>query len=140
MRRIEHVWLIFALAISSCARTAAPTQPTIAVGANLPFAIPAPIVRSDAPPRIVRVWISQDTVSAGDVLRGHVTTTTNVANLYLHLGPRSVTMRRTAYGQFDGSFRVPWLPYFLHRPYTVTVIAITSAGATANSDVTLAYR
>ena len=136
MRRLSMV-VIFLVA---CTHAASPVAPRVAVGDELPTAVEAPIVRADAQPRIVRIWVSQDAVSTGDLLSGHVTTTTNVAAVYLRLGPRSVPMRRASFGQFAGSFRVPWVPPFLHRSYTVSLVAVSGSGRKAQAEVTIHYR
>lgn len=140
MRRLASALAAFAFLFVSCARKAPPPQAPVAVGWNVAQSTTAPVTGPNAAPRIVRVWISQDTVSDGDVLRGHVTTSTNVASLEVRLGPRSATMTRTTFGQFDGSYRVPWVPSFLHRSYTVLLIARNAAGRASEAEVALAYR
>ena len=124
----------------SCARHGPSQQAPIAVGSSVARAVPAPLGRPNDPPKIVRVWISQDSVAAGDVLRGHVTTTTNVASLEVRLGPRSATLKRTTFGQFEGAFHVPRVPAFLRRSYDVDLIARNAAGRSAQTQITIAFR
>ena len=125
--------------LASCARHAVSAVP-LAVGMQLPRSISAPFGAPNAPPRIVRIWISQNNVTGGDVLRGHVTTTTNVASLEVRLGPKSAPLKRTTFGQFEGTFHVPTVPSFLHRSYSVDLIARNAAGTTAQAAVTIDYR
>ncbi|MBV9148410.1 MAG: hypothetical protein JO024_00990 [Candidatus Eremiobacteraeota bacterium] len=112
----------------------------LAIGAHSAREIAAPFGAPKAPPRIVRIWISQNSVTGGDVLRGHVTTTTNVAALEVRLGPKSAPLKRTTFGQFEGAFVVPKMPSFLHRTYSVDVIAKNAVGTTAHAAVTINYR
>jgi len=141
MRRLALAVPVIACLFAACAHRAAPPPAApLAVGFDFPAATAAPVTRPKAPPRIVRVWLSQDTVSVGDVLRGHVTTSTNVASLEVRLGPSSTTLRRTDFGQFDASYRVPWVPAFLRRSYAILLIARNAAGREAQAEVSIAYR
>jgi hypothetical protein len=140
MRRLAIALPAFVWLFAACAHRAAPPAAPLAVGFEVPAAIAAPVTRPNASPRIVRVWLSQDTVSIGDVLYGHVTTSTNVASLEVRLGPSSATLRRTGYGQFDGRYRVPWVPAFLRRSYPILLIARNAAGHQTEAEVSVAYR
>ena len=132
--------IVALLAVASCAKQTTSQQVPLAIGPSVPSQVAAPVSKPKAAPRIVRVWVSQDSVSAGDLLRGHVTTTTNVASLEVRLGPKSAPLRRTTYGQFEGAFHVPKVPPFLRRSYTVDVIARNAAGVTAQTQITIDYR
>ena len=128
------------VALAACGRGAAPQQAPVVVGTHAARLVAAPLAQPNAPPRIVRVWLSEDSVGAGDVLRGHVTTTTNVASLEVRLGPKSAPLKRTTFGQFEGTYRIPKVPSFLRRSYNVDVIARNAAGTQAQTQVTISYR
>ncbi|PZR59599.1 MAG: hypothetical protein DLM50_00370 [Candidatus Meridianibacter frigidus] len=137
--RLRPALLAAILLCVACARTQ-PNEMSVAVGPGVAASVPAPVASPEATPQIVRIWLSQDSVTQGDFLRGHVTTSTNVASLEVRLGPRTANMRRTTFGQFEGSYRIPWVPAFLHRSYTVQVIARNAAGEATEVRVPVTYR
>lgn len=131
--------MAFSLLFTSCVGNG-PNEVPIAIGSAFKADTLAPKEEPDGTPHIVRVWLSEDTVAQGDVLRGHVTTTTNVASLEVRLGPRSANLKRQTFGQFGGRYRIPWLPLFLHRSYSIQIIARNAAGKATEVRVPIKYR
>jgi hypothetical protein len=76
-----------------------------------------------APPRILAVALSASRVRGGDVVVGHVRTTSNVASVEVRVEGFSTVMLRRNIGDFILNYAVPMLPPWLHRTYPVQVIA-----------------
>lgn len=139
MRPRITLCLAFLLACAGCSNEAS-SPVVVAEGPDEPKAAAAPLAEELAIPRITRVWLSEGTISQGDILRGHVTTTTNVATLEVRLGPRSGYMKRVAFGQFEGTYRIPWIPSFLKRSYPIILIARNDAGDSSRAVVEVTVR
>ncbi|MBV9277705.1 MAG: hypothetical protein JOZ97_05660 [Candidatus Eremiobacteraeota bacterium] len=83
----------------------------------------------DAPPRIVRIWLSTLVIAPGSTLDGAIATTTNVASVEVRTAAFSINSLHVAPGQFRFHTRVLELPPLarLHT-YTLDVIARNTAG------------
>jgi hypothetical protein len=134
-----------ALAIALCvglglAGCSAPTakafdSPVVAVGMP-PAAMPAPPVAAPAEvPRIVGVWLSKTEFAPGDRVAGRVVTTTNVASLEIRVEGYGRVVPRTGFGRFEGTVAVPKLPSFLHRAFTLQILARNADGVAAKATV-----
>lgn len=89
----------------------------------------APVFNApDDPPRILHAWISETAMHQGDVVRGRVETTSNVASVEIRVESLGRSLPRPRYGLFVGEFRVPAVPAFLHRRYTLQILARNAAG------------
>jgi hypothetical protein len=111
------------------AATAAPTQtpsPTPVPTATSPDAIPE--LPSDAAPQIVAMHIDRTTVRGGDTVSGSVITSSNVASVEARIGYYSIPVPKVGEGRFALNYIVPHLPFFMHRTYTMSVIARNAAG------------
>lgn len=96
----------------------------------------APRLAAEEPPKIIAVAISNQTVSAGDVVNGHVETTSNVASVEASVAGYVAPLEKTGVGRFTLAYRVPHLPFFLrHRTYSITVTAHNVRGETAQTSV-----
>jgi len=100
-----------------------------------PIAEPA-----DAPPRILSMSISTPVARGGQVVSGTVQTTSNVASVEARIGGYSSTMQKVGVGKFVMSYKVPRLPFFLHRTYNIEVIARNSKGEAVRSSVPITIR
>ncbi len=134
---LRFIFFGVALTSASCTRGHPPTDVRVLVSPVAPSFGIAPTARPDDAPRIVRVWFSSDAVAEGDLIRGHVTTSSNVATVEVRLGPRSAYLTRTSFGQFRGSYRVPAFPSFLKRSYPVSLIARNANGVMAQVQVNI---
>jgi hypothetical protein len=94
----------------------------------------------NAPPKILKVSLSQTTVHGGDVVSGYVRTSTNVASVELRIAGFSISMPKTAIGRFELSYTVPSLPFFLHRTYPMNIIARNTRGDEATTNVPITVR
>ena len=105
---------------------------------------PAPrkVVRlpPDAAPRILGVTVSETTVQPGDRVSGRVLTTSNVASVEARVAGYSANFQKVGVGKFHLDYRVPHLPFFLHRTYTIEVIARNGRGDAATSSVPIVIR
>ncbi len=84
---------------------------------------PVVLAAPHAPPRIIAVALSASRVHSGDIVFGHVRTTSNVASVEVRVEGFSTVMLRRSIGDFILNYAVPMLPPWLHRTYPVQVIA-----------------
>lgn len=97
-------------------------------------------VNYDPPPQIVSMSMSRSSARRGDVVRGTVIATDNTASVEVRVGGYGMTMQKTGPTTFVCSYRVPWLPFFLHRTWTVRVIARNTAGVATERDTAITIR
>lgn len=86
---------------------------------------------ASAPPDralITSVWMSQDQVRPGDVVRGVVHTTKNTASIEVRVGGYGMSLTKVDMTTFVGGFRIPHVPFFFKHRWTVRVIARTING------------
>ena len=136
--------------VATAAPTATPYSPHKGVIANEPLvaATLAPhIARVDrimeppnAPPRILSMSISSPVAHGGDVVSGTVETSSNVASVEARIAGYSSTMEKVGVGKFVMSYRVPKLPFFLHRTYNIEVIARNTNGDAVRSSIPITIR
>jgi hypothetical protein len=110
---------------------------TLAPSAATPGVIREP---TNAPPRILSLTLSTPVAHGGDVVSGFVETSSNVASVEARIGGYSSSMRKIGVGKFVLSYRVPRLPFFLHRTYTIKVIARNTRGDAVSSAVPIEIR
>jgi len=84
--------------------------------------------------------MSAPVVYGGDVVSGTVETSSNVASVEARIGGYGTQMRKVGVGRFALSYRVPKLPFFLHRTYTLEIIARNTRGDAATSSVPITVR
>lgn len=124
-------------------RMAAPAMPTatprITVGTAPPSARPV-VAPPDATPRIIAIAISTPVAVGGQVVTGTVTTSTNVASVEARIAGYSSALTKTGAGRFMLSYQVPKLPFFLHRTYSIEVIARTARGDSVSSSLPITVR
>jgi hypothetical protein len=94
----------------------------------------------DAPPRIVAMSLSTPVAHGGDVVTGTVETSSNVASVEARIGGYALNMQKTGVGRFVMSYRVPNLPFFLHRTYSIEVIARNTRGDAVRSSLPITIR
>jgi hypothetical protein len=92
------------------------------------------------PPQILSMWMSQHEARRGDVVQGRVRATSNTASVEVRVGGYSTVMKKIDAQTFVCSYRVPWLPFFLHRSWTVRVIARNVDGVAREQDTEIAIR
>jgi hypothetical protein len=101
-----------------------------------------PVVRepANAPPRILAMSISTPVAHGGDIVSGTVETSSNVASVEARIGGYGTAMQKVGVGRFHLAYRVPRLPFFLHRTYTIEVIARNTHGDAVTSSVPITVR
>lgn len=106
-----------------------------------PGAMP-PVVRQppDAPPQIIAFRLSSPVVQGGDVVSGMVETSSNVASVEARIGGYGASMEKVGVGRFALSYRVPNLPFFLHRTFMVQIIARNTRGQAVSTAIPLTIR
>ena len=116
---------------------------TLAPGTPTPVPTPTsdvPMLAPNAAPQIIAVSMNRSVASAGQILRGAVTTSSNVASVEMRVVTYSVPMTKTAVGHFIVAYAVPKLPFFLRKTYTLQIIARNTAGLETSRDVPLTIR
>lgn len=86
------------------------------------------MVAPNAPPQIVAVNVSSQTVHGGDTISGTVVTSSNVASVEAKIATFSIGVPKVATGRFALNYVVPNVPFFFHGTYPMTVIARNTAG------------
>ncbi len=101
-----------------------------------------PVLRrpSQAPPQILAMSLDREVVRSGDVVLGRVETSSNVASVEARIGGYAAAMKKTGVGQFRLSYRVPYVPFFLRRTYSIEVIARNSRGDAVSSSLPITLR
>ncbi|HEY0798797.1 MAG TPA: hypothetical protein VGD50_06575 [Candidatus Baltobacteraceae bacterium] len=123
------------------------TPPQSVAGATTMASAPAqlqqqtPVVMANPhdPPQILDVSISTQDIHPGDVIVGHVRTSSNVASVEARVEGYSSSLPKVGIGEFQIAYRVPSIPWYLQRTYSLSVIArnIDGAQATRTFPVTL---
>jgi hypothetical protein len=119
-------------------QTAVPVvQATLAphVVAVAPLSEPA-----EAPPQILSMSLSTPVARGGDVVSGTVETSSNVASVEARIAGYSSPMQKVGVGKFALSYRVPKLPFFLHKTYMIQVIARNTRGQAVSTAVPITIR
>jgi hypothetical protein len=124
------------------AASASPTSVPVPVVTLAPHAaLPGVIKESPgAPPRILAMSLSTPVAHGGDVVSGFVETSSNVASVEARIAGYSSVMRKIGVGKFVLSYKVPNLPFFLHRTYTIQVIARNTRGESVTSSLPITIR
>lgn len=110
------------------------TLATLRPGAIAPRNI-VPAEPANAPPRILTMSLSSGVARGGQVITGVVRTSSNVASVEARIAGYSSSMRKTGVGVFELSQRVPKLPFFLHRTYSIEVIARNTRGEAVSASI-----
>jgi hypothetical protein len=108
--------------------------PSVAIGAR-PALVAAPLAAPSEQPRIVSVWLSKTEFLPGERVAARIITTTNVASLEIRVEGYGRVLPRTDFGRFEGALTVPQLPAFLHRAFTLQILARNAGGVAAKTTV-----
>lgn len=93
-----------------------------------------------AQPAILGITLRSYEVHAGDVVHAAVTTSSNVASVEARVASYGFALSRVGVGRFAFVYRVPSLPFFLHRSWPVEVIARNATGVATVRSFMIAYR
>jgi hypothetical protein len=107
---------------------AASTPPPTASPTPTPTPVKVVRLAPDAPPQIVAVHLSKQSVHAGETVSGTVETTSNVASVEARIATFSIPVPKVGVGRFALSYVVPNVPFFFHGTYPMTLIARNTAG------------
>ncbi|HEX5275390.1 MAG TPA: hypothetical protein VFW34_08940 [Candidatus Rubrimentiphilum sp.] len=91
-------------------------------------------------PRILGLSLSPSVVTGGQVVTGTVQTTPDVESVKASIAGYASTLQKVSSGYFALSYRVPDLPAFLHRTYTIVVTAQNARGASVSSSLPITVR
>lgn len=94
----------------------------------------------EAPPRILRIELSDASPRSNELLLGRVLTTTNVAVVYIRVsGYQSELVHQDA-GVFSFVFNVPDIPFFMKHAIAVSLVAATTDGRSMTVPVPVRLR
>lgn len=102
-------------------------------GATVPPIVPRE--NPAAPPQIIAMSLSSPVARGGEVVSGTVETSSNVASVVASIAGYSSALAKVGVGRFELSQRVPKLPFFLHRTYTIQVTARNARGDSVSSSL-----
>ncbi|HTU69749.1 MAG TPA: hypothetical protein VMF11_05460 [Candidatus Baltobacteraceae bacterium] len=125
-------------ALPTIVPTAVPTQTPAATAA--PTVDLVPQLPPDAAPQIVALHIDRTTLRGGETVTGSIITSSNVASVEARIGYYSIAVPKVGEGRFALRYVVPNLPFFLHRSYTMAVIARNVAGTAVVRTVPIRIR
>ena len=130
-QKLFLVALLCAPGVAACSPPpSAPTVSHLTISKTPPSRWPAaPVAKPDDPPRIVRVWLSGNTLVPGGAIDGKIATSTNVASLEIRTVVFSVNAVRSDFGQFHFHLHVLDIPGMTRgRTYEMQIIARNTAG------------
>jgi hypothetical protein len=94
----------------------------------------------DAPPQILAMSISTPVAHGGELVSGTVETSSNVASVEARIAGYSSPMQKVGAGRFALAYRVPKLPFFLHKTYMIQVIARNTRGQAVSTAIPITIR
>jgi hypothetical protein len=112
--------------ISNGIPTSVPTPTPAAVPSVV--LVPRPVTTADPLPQIKDVMLSEHIVHSGDVVLERVTASPNTASIESRIGGYSLSLPKIGVGLFEVSYKVPFIPFFMHGKYQMVVIARNTAG------------
>lgn len=101
---------------------------------------PPPVMAPNAAPRIITMSISSGIVHSGEIVSGHIETSTNVASVEARIGGYASALRKVGAGRFYLQYRVPYVPFFLRKTYTVRIIARNTRGEATSAAFPITVR
>jgi hypothetical protein len=116
----------------------ASTAPAARETLTPPSATAAP--RNDAAPKIVSASLSTPVASGGQIVTGTVATSSDVTSVQATIAGYSAPLTKVSTGYFALSYRVPELPPFLRRTYSIQIVARNARGQTASSSLPITLR
>jgi hypothetical protein len=99
-----------------------------------------PMLAPDAQPEIVALQLPSTTLFGGETVHGSVIASSNVASVQIKIASFSQVMNKVAPGRFEMSVLVPHTPFFLHRTYTLQVIARNARGDAVTESLPVSVR
>jgi hypothetical protein len=140
---LPHLFLAaLCLTLVACAAKPAPLPSNLVVSAKQPRDWPAsPVAPPNAPPRIVRIWMSSLSIESGIWLDGAIVASTNVASVEVRTAAFSVNADHVAPGSFRFHTHVLELPPLARRhTLGLSIIARNAAGAQSTEYASISIR
>jgi hypothetical protein len=91
-------------------------------------------------PAIHTYDISERVIHSFDTVRGHVETSENVGYVEARITNYALPMTRDGVGRFSLAYKVPWIPFWLHRSYTLQIIARSVDGVEVKANIPIQLR
>lgn len=126
-----------ALSLALAAACLFPSQRSAAQDLNAAGVMVATHVIPGAGPQILAMSISDLAFRPGETVTGHVETSSNVTAVEIHVGLWGMTLQHAGHGYFEGTGRIPHLPFFLKGRWTMHVVAKTANGQKTERDLSI---
>jgi len=91
-------------------------------------------------PQIRSYDLSTRVVHSFETVSGHVVTSPNVGYVEARITNYAVAMKQESPGHFSLSYKVPWIPFWLHRGYTLQIIARSFDGVEVKEIIPIQFR
>jgi len=91
-------------------------------------------------PAIRSYELSERIVHSFDTVRGHVETSPNVGYVEARITNYAVPLTREGVGRFSLAYKVPWIPFWLHRTYTLQIVARSVDGFEVKASIPIQLR
>ncbi len=119
----------------------APVPPSASDTTRAPTTTPPPTMATQTDsPKILSVSLSSSVAAGGQVVTGTVQTSPGVTSVQASIAGYSSALQKVSSGYFALSYRVPSLPFFLHRTYTIQVTAQNASGQSVSSSLPITIR
>jgi hypothetical protein len=89
---------------------------------------------ADTAPHIVAVTTSGSRVRSGDTFSVTVVAR-NAASVTAHFVNQTIALQRDKSGDYEFSYKIPWVPFFVKRTYSMTIVATNRAGQSTSRDI-----
>lgn len=132
--------MLCVLLCASCASQPSSVPENVTVGSPERVTAGPAAAASDAAPRIVAMQFSSLDVKRPATWSGRIVTSTNVASVELRTNQFTISVPRTAFGDFRFNLNVFDVPSEFVRHYQLRVIARNAAGLEAEEDVPFRIR
>ncbi len=100
-----------------------------------------PVAAPHDPPKIVRVEVSARNVRAGQVVLGHVVTSSNVASVVASVPGFTALLNKVGVGSFRLAYTLPSvIPWFVHGTYPMRIIARNVDGVQTIQEIPMTLR
>ena len=84
--------------------------------------------------------LSTPVARGGQVVTGTVETSSNVASVEARIAGFGSSLKKVGVGRFELTYRVPYLPFFLHKTYNIEVIARNTRGDAVSSSIPITVK
>jgi hypothetical protein len=81
--------------------------------------------------------MNSNSVGSGDTLSGRVLTSSNVASVEVRVVTYGVSLKKVGVGRFEMSYKLGYIPFFVHGTYPMHIIARNARGDSVEQSLPL---